>query len=237
MKYINKILLTTFIFSILLLSENYSASANISNNRDFSNYIKTTSYKKSQSNSYEVIKLNDSIIPEGEEDEIITINPSLDNTSSDNIDNNYNSENSSLEQNNLDNTNNKNLDNTNNKTEDTSLETNTAENVSSETSSANSNLETSTSSPLTDETSTVSNNLTEYIDETQTATPSVSSLHKNSNNSSSGSNNTSEESLNKFDLAVSNLMVFLVLMAILLYKFSPKVKALIKLMTLDKDEV
>ncbi len=237
MKYINKILLTTFIFSILLLSENYSASANISNNRDFSNYIKTTSYKKSQSNSYEVIKLNDSIIPEGEEDEIITINPSLDNTSSDNIDNNYNSENSSLEQNNLDNTNNKNLDNTNNKTEDTSLETNTAENVSSETSSANSNLETSTSSPLTDETSTVSNNLTESIDETQTATPSVSSLHKNSNNSSSGSNNTSEESLNKFDLAVSNLMVFLVLMAILLYKFSPKVKALIKLMTLDKDEV
>ena len=229
MKYINKILLTTFIFSILLLSENYSASANISNNRDFSNYIKATSYKKSQSNSYEVIKLNDSIIPEGEEDEIITINPSLDNTSSDNIDNNYNSENSSLEQNNL--------DNTNNKTEDTSLETNTAENVSSETSSANSNLETSTSSPLTNETSTVSNNLTEYIDETQTATPSVSSLHKNSNNSSSGSNNTSEESLNKFDLAVSNLMVFLVLMAILLYKFSPKVKALIKLMTLDKDEV
>ncbi len=229
MKYINKILLTTFIFSILLLSENYSASANISNNRDFSNYIKTTSYKKSQNNSYEVIKLNDSIIPEGEEDEIITINPSLDNTSSDNIDNNYNSENSSLEQNNL--------DNTNNKTEDTSLETNTAENVSSETSSANSNLETSTSSPLTNETSTVSNNLTESIDETQTATPSVSSLHKNSNNSSSGSNNTSEESLNKFDLAVSNLMVFLVLMAILLYKFSPKVKALIKLMTLDKDEV
>lgn len=232
MKYINKILLTTFIFSILLLSENYYASANISNNRDFSNYIKTTSYKKSQNNSYEVIKLNDSIIPEGEEDEIITINPSLDNTSSDNIDNidnNYNSENSSLEQNNL--------DNTNNKTEDTSLETNTAENVSSETSSANSNLETSTSSPLTNETSTVSNNLTESIDETQTATPSVSSLHKNSNNSSSGSNNTSEESLNKFDLAVSNLMVFLVLMAILLYKFSPKVKALIKLMTLDKDEV
>lgn len=224
MKYINKILLTTFIFSILLLSENYSASANISNNRDFSNYIETTSYKKSQSNSYEVIKLNDSMIPEGEEDEIITINPS-----SNNIDNNYNNENNSLEKNNL--------DNTNNKTEDTSLETNTAENVSSETSSANSNVETSTSSPLENETSTVFNNLTESTDETQTATPSVSSLHKNSNNSSSGSNNTSEEGLNKFDLAMSNLMVFLLLMAILLYKFSPKVKALINLMTLDKDEV
>ena len=60
---------------------------------------------------------------------------------------------------------------------------------------------------------------------------------KNTNNSSSGSSNTSEKSFDRFDLAVSNFMVFLLLFAILLYKFSPKVKSLIKLMTLDKDEV
>lgn len=228
MNHINKILLTFFIaFTILLLGK-YSVSADVSNSRNFSEYLENTNYNKAQSNSYEIIKLNDYIIPKEEEDEIITINPSSDNSNNINTPNTYNT--------------NENIsDNTNNKTESSSLETNTPENnISSETSSAEKNLETSTSSALleiatTTSTSSKTSSNDEY--ENQTATLTINSSSKNTKNFSSGSSNTTEKSFDKFDLAVSNFMVFLLLIVILLYKFSPKVKALIKLMTLDKDEV
>lgn len=227
MKHINKILLTFFITFTILLSGKYYVSADALNSRNFSEYLENTNYK-TQNNSYEVIKLNDYMVPEGEEDEIITINPSSDNS------NNINTPN-------IDDTNENVSDNTNNKTESSSLETNTPENnISSETSSAEKNLETSTSSALLEtvtSTSTSSEISLNDKDKYELATPTVNSSSKNTNNSSSGSSNTSEKSFDRFDLAVSNFMVFLLLFAILLYKFSPKVKSLIKLMTLDKDEV
>ncbi|MDY4077750.1 MAG: hypothetical protein SOY42_03020 [Clostridium sp.] len=227
MKYINKILLTFFIAFTILLSGKYSVSADVSDSRNFSEYLENTNYNKTQSNSYEVIKLNDYMIPEGEEDEIITINPSSDNS------NNINTTNTDSTNENISN-------DENNKTESSSLETNTPENnISSETSSAEKNLETSTSSALPEiatTTSTSSETSSNDKDETQTATPTVNSSSKNTNNSSSGSSNTSEKSFDRFDLAVSNFMVFLLLVTILLYKFSPKLKVLIKSITSNKDE-
>lgn len=227
MKYINKLLLTFFIAFTILLSGKYYVNADVSNSRNFSEYLENTNYNK-QSNSYEVIKLNDYMISEGEEDEIITINPSSDNS------NNINTPNTDNKNENI-------SDNANNNTESSSLKANTPENnISSETSSAKENLETSTSSALPDTattTSTSSETASNDEDEYETATPTVNSSSTSTKNSSSGSSNTTEKSFDKFDLAVSNFMVFLLLVAILLYKFSPKVKTLIKLMTLDKDEV
>lgn len=228
MKYITKLLLIIFITFTTLSSDVFSASADTSDNRDFSKYLENTNYNKAKENSYEFIKLNDYMIPEGEEDEIKTINPSSDNP------------------NNIDNSNNTDINNSSNESNSTegslpSAQNNTAENPVSETSSAKPETETSTSSVTPEtktpsETSTLTSGLVE--NESQTATPTVNSFSKNTNNSSAGNNNnTSEESFNKFDLAVSNLMVFLLFIAILLYKFSPKVKALIKLMTLKNDEI
>ena len=226
LKYINKILLTFFIAFTILLSAKYSVSADVSNSRNFSEYLENTNYNK-QSNSYEVIKLNDYMIPEGEEDEIITINPSSDNS------NNINTTNT-------DNTNENISNNENNKAESFSSETNTPEsNISSETSSAEKNLETSTSSALPEIDTTTSTSFetsSNDENETQTATPTITSSSKNTNNSSSGSSNTSEKSFDRFDLAVSNFMIFLLLVAILLYKFSPKLKVLVKSITSNKDE-
>lgn len=237
LKYINKILLTFFIAFIIILSEKYSVSADVSNNRNFSEYLENTNYNKTQNSSYEVIKLNDYMIPEGEEDEIITINPSSDNYND--IDNVTNE--STYEQ--IDNTiDENNYDNTTNKSEESSLETNSTDtpenNIDSETSSTESNLETSTSSALpetTTTTSTSSETLTAK-DETKTVTHSSNSLNKNTSNSSSGNSNTSEKSFDRFDLAVANFMIFLLLVAIILYKFSPKLKVFIKSITSDKDK-
>ena len=79
MKYINKILLTFFIAFTIIISGKYSVSANVSNSRNLSEYLENTNCNKKQNSSYEIIKLNDYLIPEGEEDEIITINPSSNN--------------------------------------------------------------------------------------------------------------------------------------------------------------
>ena len=229
LKYINKILLTFFIAFTIILSGKYSVSADVSNSRNFSEYLKNTNYDKTQNNSYEVIKLNDYMIPEDEKDEIITINPSSDNS------NNISTPNTDNKNENI-------SDNKNNKTESSSLETNTPKNnISSETSSAEKNLETSTSSALP-ETATSTTSASSEIssndeDETQTVTPTANFSSKNTNNSSSGSSNTSEKSFDRFDLAISNFMVFLILVAMLLYKFSPKLKVLIKSITSNKDEV
>lgn len=249
LKYINKILLTFFIAFIIILSEKYSVSADVSNNRNFSEYLENTNYNKTQNSSYEVIKLNDYMIPEGEEDEIITINPSSDNyndidnvTNEDTYDGMDNVTNeSTYEQ--IDNTiDENNYDNTTNKSEESSLETDSTDtpenNIDSETSSTESNLETSTSSALpetTTTTSTSSETLTAK-DETKTVTPSSNSLNKNTSNSSSGNSNTSEKSFDRFDLAVANFMIFLLLVAIILYKFSPKLKVFIKSITSNKDK-
>ena len=250
LKYINKILLTFFIAFTILLSGKYSVSADVSNSRNFSEYLENTNYNKTQNNSYEVIKLNDYMIPEGEEDEIITINPSSDNyndidsiTDEDTYDymNNVTDENTYEQIDDI--TDENDYDNTNNEAEESSLEkdsTDTLENnIDSETSSTESNLETSTSSALpetTTTTSTSSETLTAK-DETKTVTPSSNSLNKNTNNSSSSSSNTSEKSFDRFDLAVANFMIFLLLVTIILYKFSPKLKVFIKSITSDKDEL
>lgn len=228
MKYINKILLTFFIAFTIIISGKYSVSANVSNSRNLSEYLENTNCNKKQNSSYEIIKLNDYLIPEGEEDEIITINPSS---------NNYND---------IDNVSNKDTykqtDNiTDGENEESSFKKDSTDtiknNIDSETSTTEPNLETSTSSALLETTTSTSSETLTAKDETKTATPTSNSLNKITNNSSSGNSNTSEKSFDRFDLAIANFMVFLLLVAIILHKFFPKLKVLIKSITSDKDEL
>ena len=228
MKYINKILLTFFIAFTIIISGKYSVSANVSNRRNLSEYLENTNCNKKQNSSYEIIKLNDYLIPEGEEDEIITINPSS---------NNYND---------IDNVSNKDTykqtDNiTDGENEESSFKKDSTDtiknNIDSETSTTEPNLETSTSSALLETTTSTSSETLTAKDETKTATPTSNSLNKITNNSSSGNSNTSEKSFDRFDLAIANFMVFLLLVAIILHKFFPKLKVLIKSITSDKDEL
>lgn len=228
MKYINKILLTFFIAFTIILSGKYSVSADVSNSRNFSEYLENTNCNEKQNSSYEIIKLNDYLIPEGEEDEIITINPSSDN---------YND---------IDNVSNKDTykqtDNiTDGENEESSFKKDSTDtiknNIDSETSTTEPNLETSTSSALLETTTSTSSETLTAKDETKTATPTSNSLNKITNNSSSGNSNTSEKSFDRFDLAIANFMVFLLLVAIILHKFFPKLKVLIKSITSDKDEL
>lgn len=237
MKYINKILLTFFIAFTIIISGKYSVSANVSNSRNLSEYLENTNCNKKQNSSYEIIKLNDYLIPEGEEDEIITINPSSNNYND--IDNVSNKD--TYKQ--TDNITNGGNDyyNKNNETEESSSKKDstdtTKNNIDSETSTAEPNLETSTSSALLETTTSTSSETLTAKDENKTTTPTSNSLNKNTNNSSSGNSNTSEKSFDRFDLAIANFMVFLLLVAIILHKFFPKLKVLIKSITSDKDEL
>lgn len=228
MKYINKILLTFFIAFTIILSGKYSVSADVSNSRNFSEYLENTNCNEKQNSSYEIIKLNDYLIPEGEEDEIITINPSSDN---------YND---------IDNVSNKDTykqtDNiTDGENEESSFKKDSTDtiknNIDSETSTTEPNLETSTSSALLETTTSTSSETLTAKDENKTTTPTSNSLNKNTNNSSSGNSNTSEKSFDRFDLAIANFMVFLLLVSIILHKFFPNLKVLIKSITSDKDEL
>ena len=228
MKYINKILLTFFIAFTIIISGKYSVSANVSNRRNLSEYLENTNCNKKQNSSYEIIKLNDYLIPEGEEDEIITINPSS---------NNYND---------IDNVSNKDTykqtDNiTDGENEESSFKKDSTDtiknNIDSETSTTEPNLENSTSSALIETTTSTSSETLTAKDENKTTTPTSNSLNKITNNSSSGNSNTSEKSFDRFDLAIANFMVFLLLVAIILHKFFPKLKVLIKSITSDKDEL